>query len=328
MQRIGRAVDQPLLRGLAGDGRPLVAAGALGLLASGIVAAFLGVTYAFLPHDLAWVGMDGAQLTSLADRRVADFMVHDRVAFGGALAATAILHLWLLRFGPAEGPWAWWTLTVSAAAGFVSFLGFLAYGYLDTWHLLASLALLPLYAVGLALARSRFAVRNGPPDAAAHGLPAERPGRLVLILAAIGLVGGGLSVLWVGMTGVFVAEDLVFIGHPASDLAGVSPRLIPLIAHDRASFGGAVLATGVATFGIAAFGRRSRHRTEALALAGLAGFGGAIGIHVAVGYLDVVHVAPAVGGALLQAIGVVLDRPVRGLSRPAEAPATVPAGEA
>ena len=51
-----------------------------------------------------------------------------------------------------------------------------------------------------------------------------------------------------------------------------------------------------------------------LALAGLAGFGTAIGIHPAVGYNDAVHLAPAVCGAALYLAGLALTyRPmVRG----------------
>jgi hypothetical protein len=45
---------------------------------------------------------------------------------------------------------------------------------------------------------------------------------------------------------------------------------------------------------------------RALALAGLVGFGAAIGAHPAVGYNDAVHLAPAVAGALAYLTGLVL----------------------
>ena len=295
-------VDEGLFDGLAGDGRPLIAAGALGFLASGLFLMLLAATAAFLPHDLAWVGMGVEELAAIADRRVVAFMVHDRFAFGGALVAVAILHLWLVRFGTIGRPLlAWLTLVASAGAGFASFLAFLGFGYLDTWHAAATLLLLALYVAGLW--RLHGSIRE-----ARWQWPA-RPtlGRALLGSAAIGLTGGGLAVLLVGATEVFVPSDMVFIGGEAVALAGLDPDLVPLIAHDRASFGGAVLSTGVATIGVVLAMPRSRSRTQALALAGLAGFGAALGIHVAVGYLDVVHLAPAVVGATLYAGGLLLD---------------------
>jgi hypothetical protein len=51
--------------------------------------------------------------------------------------------------------------------------------------------------------------------------------------------------------------------------------------------------------------RPSRSLRQALALAGLAGFGAAIDVHVAVGYTDPLHLAPAVAGFV---IGLVLVR--------------------
>jgi dihydroorotate dehydrogenase len=42
----------------------------------------------------------------------------------------------------------------------------------------------------------------------------------------------------VGMTRVFVPQDLAFMGLSAERLRALSPTLVPLIAHDRAGFGG------------------------------------------------------------------------------------------
>ena len=49
----------------------------------------------------------------------------------------------------------------------------------------------------------------------------------------------------VGMTSVFVPQDLAFMQVVPRDLAIVNPRLIPLIAHDRAGFGGGICSCGV-----------------------------------------------------------------------------------
>ena len=67
------------------------------------------------------------------------------------------------------------------------------------------------------------------------------------------------------------------------------------------------------------FGRPSRALWQALALAGMAGFGAAIGVHGLVGYLDLTHVGPAILGAWIFIAGMVLVRPAmhRRRERPA-----------
>lgn len=110
---------------------------------------------------------------------------------------------------------------------------------------------------------------------------------------------------------VFVPQDTIFIGFDRAALDALNPRLVPLIAHDRAGFGGGLLTVGVIVLGCAAFGRPSRSLWEALLVAGSVGFGLAIGIHGLVGYLDPSHVGPAVAGAVVFALGMVLTRPAR-----------------
>src|SRR5690242_13728440 len=87
--------DVGLLELLLDDGRPLLCVTAAGLLTSGLFAIFLAARREFLPHDVAYLGMDASQLCRIADCRIVGFMFHDRVSFGGTLIAIAILYLWL-----------------------------------------------------------------------------------------------------------------------------------------------------------------------------------------------------------------------------------------
>jgi hypothetical protein len=142
--------EASLLEGLIEDGRPLLLLTAVALLLSGTFAIFLAARREFLPHDIAYLGMSADQLCLIADCRVVRFMFHDRVAFGGALIAIAVLYAWLIAFPLRSGArWAWWALTISGAFGFASFLAYLGYGYLDTWHGAATVALLPIFLLGL-----------------------------------------------------------------------------------------------------------------------------------------------------------------------------------
>ena len=77
-------------------------------------------------------------------------MIHDRVSFGGSILGVGTLYLWLAEFPLRWGqPWAWWTFLISGGVGFLSFLAYLGYGYLDTWHGIATVVLVPIFAAGM-----------------------------------------------------------------------------------------------------------------------------------------------------------------------------------
>jgi hypothetical protein len=79
--------------------------------------------------------------------------------------------------------------------------------------------------------------------------------------------------------------------------------------HDRVAFGGAVCCCGAVLFGVVWRGELDRAGRQSLGLAGVAGFGTALFVHPAIGYDNWWHLAPAVGGAVLFALGWWLVRP-------------------
>ncbi len=306
--------DRGLLHAVVGDGRPLLLLTGLSLLLSGGFALFLTLTGQFLPHDLQFLGMSAAELCQLHDCRIVRFMMHDRGAFGGALMAIGVLYLWLVEFPLRRGEvWAWWTLLLSGLVGFGSFLAYLGYGYLDTWHGTATLLLLPCFAVGLV--RS-FIALPAPRHARALLVPAFAPrwtsaagiGRGCLLATALGMMGAGLTIMIVGMTVVFVPQDLAFLGLNTSELQAINRKLMPLIAHDRAGFGGAICTAGIAVWCCVWCGTPARSLWQVLGLAGGIGFTAAISVHPLVGYNDVAHLAPAMLGALVLISGLALSR--------------------
>ena len=109
------------------------------------------------------------------------------------------------------------------------------------------------------------------------------------------------------------------MGLGVADLRAINPRLVPLIAHDRAGFGGAVCCCGMALFFCVWCGTPSRGLWLVLCLVGAIGFGSAIGVHPAVGYTDLVHLGPAVIGGLvyLAGLGLTFRRMALGIGRPA-----------
>ena len=304
--------DRGLFHALLGDGRPLLSFTGLSLVLSGAFALFLSATGQFLPHDIQFLGMSADALCAINDCRVVRFMFHDRVAFGGALIAIGILYLWLVEFPLRQGAaWAWWTLLASGVWGFGSFLSYLGYGYLDTWHGVATLVLLPCFAVGLI--RSLTALLGQPLRRRCAG-PCAADWTSPLGLARLLLAATGLGMVAAGLTITDRRHDARLrpagprLHRPGSRRLrdAINPQLVPLIAHDRAGYGGAIATTGFLVICCAWFAAPSRSLWQALALAGTVGFATAIGVHPAVGYTDPVHLAPAVAGALLFAAGLIL----------------------
>jgi hypothetical protein len=294
------------------DGRPLLSFVAACLILSGGFALFLSASGHFLPHDVHYLGMDKADLCSLSQCRIVHFMFHDRVSFGGALIAIGWLYLWLAHFPLKAGEaWAWWVFCLSGTTGFGSFLAYFGYGYLDSWHGAATLFLLPIYILGMLLSWRSLRHKEG---LASVGRPGVNPclktafgaGRAILLATASGMMLGGMVILMIGMTHVFVPQDLRYIGLSARELQSVNPRLLPLIAHDRAGFGGAITTAGLILFFCVWRGLPTRSLWQAIALAGGTGFGTAIGIHPIIGYTDFSHLAPAYLGALMFVTGLSL----------------------
>jgi hypothetical protein len=304
--------DRGLLQALIGDGRPLLIFTGLALVLSGGFALFLSATGHFLPHDVQFLGITADQLCALDGCRIVHFMFHDRVSFGGALISTGALYMWLAEFPLRCGEsWAWWLFVWTGIIGFGSFLAYLSYGYLDTWHGAATLMLFPLFIVGLVRSYSQL-----PKPAPIQALfkpsvpfslkSSFGVGRALLLATATGMILGGLTIMTVGMTSVFVPQDLSFMGLTAADLHSINPRLVPLIAHDRAGFGGGIASCGVAVFFCVWCGRPSKNLWQVLCLAGVVGFSTAIGIHPVIGYLSFSHLAPAMMGAIAFLCGLLL----------------------
>ena len=134
----------------------------------------------------------------------------------------------------------------------------------------------------------------------------ETAGRTLLVLCGLGLMIAGGTILVVGMTFVFVPQDIAFIKLPAESIRAVSPTLVPLLAHDRAGFGGGLFTVGVILVLIMRHAPISRSLIQLTGLMGIAGFGCALGVHFAIGYTDFMHLFPAYAGLLLFVGGMLL----------------------
>ena len=224
-----RTDERGVLEALIGDGRPLLIFTGLALLLAGAFALFLSATRHFLPHDVQFLGMTAEQLCGIENCRVVFFMFHDRVAFGGALIALGALYMWLADFPLRHrNAWAWWLFVVSGICGFGSFLAYLGYGYLDTWHGVATLFLLPFFLGGLIRSHGFLDKPKGigslfKSPVKVSWRSAFGIGRLLLLATAFGMIAGGLTVTTVGMTRVFVPQDLEFMRLGIAELSSAVP---------------------------------------------------------------------------------------------------------
>lgn len=292
MKSTQQLAERGFMDALVGDGFfPLLLTG-VALAGSGGFALFLSATGHFLPHDVAYLGLDAMQLSRVSNPRLVNFMFHDRAAFGGSLVAVGLLYLWLAEFPLRQGEsWAWWTLALSGTAGFGSFLSYLGYGYLDTWHGVATLVLLPVFLIGMV--RTRRLLKGEKSWRILMQIPPWRElsirlkwGKSLLLLYGGGLVAAGFTISIVGMTTVFVDTDLAYIGLTRPEICGVSDRLLPVIAHDRAGFGGGLVSIGLMVITIVLHAPITRSFRQVMLFSGGAGFLAAIGVHLAVGYLN------------------------------------------
>jgi hypothetical protein len=139
---------------------------------------------------------------------------------------------------------------------------------------------------------------------------------MCLLFVGLGMVAAGLTISILGSTVVFVPQDLTYFGYSPRELAAINPHLIPLIAHDRAGFGGGLASCGLCVFFVVWKARQTRALWQALLIGGLIGFGCAIGIHYPMGYMSISHLAPAWTGSLIYLVGIICLWPTR--TKPAE----------
>ena len=99
------------------------------------------------------------------------------------------------------------------------------------------------------------------------------------------------------------------MGLSVEQLQAVNPRLVPLMAHDRAGFGGAVFTLGLTAFFCLWCTPMTRALWEAMLVSGGVALAAAIGVHGFVGYTDLWHLAPALAAAASMIIGLALTSP-------------------
>lgn len=298
----------------------------VGMFLGGVLAVIIASTRVVLPYDESLCGLTRDQMATL-NPRLLPFMAHDRVSLAGAMLSIGIFYAALGWSGVRRGlHWAQTTVVVSAMVGFFSFFTFLGFGYFDPFHAFVTAILTQFTLLCMVLAPSPVQ----PPVAEWRETAAWRRGQwgqLLFILIGIGLTGAGIVITIIGCTYVFVRTDLEFMRTTAAQLALSYDRLVPLVAHDRASLGGMLIANGITVWLSAQWGFRpgARWLWVALAWGGNLAFFCAIAVHFVVGYDELLHLAPAILGWVLWNVALLLTREWLGSAAPHEVELRAPA---
>jgi hypothetical protein len=132
---------------------------------------------------------------------------------------------------------------------------------------------------------------------------------LTFIVHGAVLVVAGCVISAIGISSVFVPEDLEFMHTTAEHLFDAHPQLVPLVAHDRATFGGMLIACGVCVLLSSLWGFRRGHAWQwwSLVIAGSVAYMATILVHWHVGYSTLKHLLPAYGGLAMIVVGGALS---------------------
>jgi dihydroorotate dehydrogenase len=283
----------------------------VGMLLGSLLALAIAATRQVLPYDESFVCMPRDMLAGINSRLLA-FMAHDRVSLAGTMVAIGVMYSGLAWFGVRGGAhWAQLAIFVSAFTGFASFFLFLGFGYLDPLHAFVTVVLLQLLLMAVHARLGEFRPAAEPALRNSRAWRAGLWGQLLLVLHGCALLAAGAIISTIGATHVFVPEDLRFMNTTAEVLEAANPRLVPLIAHDRATFGGMLLASGW-VFLLAplwGFASQARWLWGCLLAAGGSAYAAAAGVHLAVGYTDAGHLLPVLAGMVLLGAGLALSYP-------------------
>jgi len=277
-----------------------------GLFFGGVLAFLIATTRIVLPYDEAHSGLTRADLQAI-NPRLLDFMQHDRITLAGTMLGLGIIYLALSWYGNREGHhWAYKTIISSAMVGFFSFFLFLGFGYFDPFHAFVTAIMFQFLA--MAMHSELPPIINRPLPELTNDADWQRAnwGQLLMVVHGIILIVAGVTISSFGVTTVFIADDLEFMQTNYEEICTSSPMLLPLVAHDRATFGGMTLSTGLAVLmsGLWGFRRGNRWLWRALMAGGTLCYVMTLWIHWKVGYISILHLIPVfLGLAMLWTSG-------------------------
>ncbi|KZE64257.1 hypothetical protein AWM68_14260 [Fictibacillus phosphorivorans] len=267
----------------------------LGVFIAGIIALFIGLTEVLLPYDEHYLGIQKEEIMAF-NHHLFHFMSHDRICLAGVMISAGFMFMQLSYHGIRNGEhWAKKAYVIAASLGFLNIFYFMGFGYFDKLHFIYYLMILPFFLYGLYQSRN-FSI--GSKAVNLHNTKAwkrSQLGQSLFVISGMCLLSAGIVISIIGMNGVFVKEDLMFFSLTPDQISAFNDKLIPLIAHDRAGFGGALISEGflLLTIGLWGYREGAKWIWWTLALGGLPGFLTGVGTHFMIGYDNHFHLSPA-----------------------------------
>ncbi|WP_216827676.1 dihydroorotate dehydrogenase [Alkalihalobacterium elongatum] len=281
----------------------------LSIVIGGLITLLISMSSIILPYDEYFLEMN-RETIYVFNERILYFMAHDRMTLAGTMISGGIVYMGLARYGIRQGlKWAKQATDTAAIIGFLGIFLFIGYGYFDWLHLIFWLVLLPFYLVGFVKTKKVNGTAKSTNQRNHVIWKKSLFGQFALVILGFSFVFGGLTIAYIGITNVFIATDLTYICMPPEMLNKFNERLIPVIAHDRAGFGGALLSVGLLILMIALWGFQQGNKWVwwMLFLGGIPAFTAGIGVHFAIGYTDFIHLLPAYFALLLYVLGLVFS---------------------
>ncbi|WP_058306251.1 dihydroorotate dehydrogenase [Gracilibacillus massiliensis] len=274
----------------------------------GLLALLFSVTSIILPYDEAFLGMKKTEIFRF-NKRIMLFMAHDRMTLAGTMISGGIIYMNLAKHGIRYGiKWAKQATDAAAILGFLGIFLFIGFGYFDWLHLLFWLVLLPFYMKGFFSTRGISGTPTSNNKRNHQIWKRSVWGQFLFVILGFSFVIGGIVISLYGVTSVFVPTDLLYLCMSPEQLQSFNDRLIPVIAHDRAGFGSALLSVGLLVLMLSLWGFQQGKKWMwwTYLIGGLPAFITAISIHIAIGYTTFIHLLPAYFAILLYIGGLVL----------------------
>lgn len=281
----------------------------LAILVGGFIALYFALTSVILPYDESFIGLKRAELLQINPRILA-FMSHDRMALAGTMISGGILYIQLARYGLRNGiHWAKVAFHRAAIVGFLGILLFIGYGYFDWLHGLFWLILFPIYYASFREGKTAVGVPFSNHETNDRAWRLANYGQLMFVVLGFSLLIGGIVISLIGVTSVFISTDIVYLCMSPEMLDSISAKLIPVIAHDRAGFGSALISVGLLVLMLSLWGFRHGERWvwNTLAAGALPAFIAGIGTHFYIGYTTFVHLLPVYFLVALYVAGLALS---------------------
>jgi dihydroorotate dehydrogenase len=280
------------------------------IMLGGAIVLFFSLTKVILFYDEAFMQLSRLELMAL-NPNLYKFMSHDRMTLAGTMISGGFIYMQLAKHGVRYGiHWTRKAYNIAAITGFLGILLFLGYGYFDWLHGLFWLILLPFYFIGFWKTRH---LKQSPTskNRTNHAIWKKAVyGQLLFVILGFSFVLGGIVISTIGATSVFVDTDLQYICMTPEQMNALNEKLIPVIAHDRAGFGSALLSVGLLVLMLALWGfhEGATWMWRTLLFGGIPAFTTGILTHLYIGYTDFIHLLPAYFALALYVAGLWLSK--------------------